>query len=79
MTAQFFATVANSVLVSQFEKVKKSKAWRHLPNPKSATRGNFESLDEESKKIKELPLRDASGSLRRAETSQHASTDSRWS
>jgi len=42
----FVATVANHSAVTQFEKVKKSKAWQYLADPNSATRRNFESLDE---------------------------------
>lgn len=39
----FFATVADSAILSIYENVKKSKAWRHL---KSCHGGNFESLEQ---------------------------------
>jgi len=44
--ATFFATVADSTALSIYENVKKSKAWKHLRNPKSCDGRNFESLDE---------------------------------
>lgn len=43
---EFVATVANTAQVQIFENVKKSKAWRNLPNPKDATHRAFLSLDE---------------------------------
>ena len=42
----FVATVALSVMLSVYENVKKSKAWQEMRNPKSATHGAFESLEE---------------------------------
>lgn len=42
----FVATVATSALISVYENVKKSKAWRHLRNPKSGDGRHFESLDD---------------------------------
>lgn len=42
----FVATVANSAILSVYENVKKSKTWKHLRNPLSATCSNFQSLDE---------------------------------
>lgn len=42
----FVATVATAAAISVYENVKKSKAWRFLPNPKVATHRHFESLEE---------------------------------
>lgn len=42
----FVATVTNSAILSVYENVKKSKAWKHLRNPLSVTGNNFQSLDE---------------------------------
>lgn len=42
----FVITVSNSAILPIYENVKKSKAWRHLRNPKSAHGNHFESLDE---------------------------------
>lgn len=42
----FVATVAGSAMLSIFESVKKSKAWKHLRNPQSCDGRNFGSLDE---------------------------------
>ena len=43
---EFISTVVNSAKICQFEKVKKSKAWRYLANPKSSTGQKFETVDE---------------------------------
>ena len=42
----FVATMADSAILSIYENVKKSKAWRNLRNSQSCHGGNFESLDE---------------------------------
>ena len=42
----FVATVATSALLSIFENVKKSKAWKHLRNPESGDGRHFSSLEE---------------------------------
>lgn len=42
----FVLTVGTSALLSVFQNVKKSKAWRLLRNPKSSHGENFTSLDE---------------------------------
>ena len=42
----FIATIATSALLSIFENVKKSKAWKHLRNPENCDGRNFSSLEE---------------------------------
>ena len=42
----FVATVATSAMLNVYENVKKSKGWRNLRNPASATNSNFLNLDE---------------------------------
>lgn len=42
----FIATIATSALLSIFENVKKSKAWKHLRNPESGDGRHFSSLEE---------------------------------
>ncbi|MDG9699267.1 hypothetical protein [Ottowia cancrivicina] len=42
----FVATVATSALLSIFENVKKSKAWKHLRHPQSGDGRHFSSLEE---------------------------------
>ena len=42
----FVLTVGTSAIVSVFENVKKSKAWRHLRNPNSSHGEKFESLEQ---------------------------------
>ncbi len=42
----FVLTVSTSAILATYENVKKSKAWRHLRNPKSAHGEHFQSLDE---------------------------------
>lgn len=43
---EFIATIANSAAIAVYEKVKKSKAWAYLPNPKNCDASPFTSLDE---------------------------------
>lgn len=42
----FVATIADSAILSIYENVKKTKAWRGLRNPQSGDGRHFESLDE---------------------------------
>lgn len=42
----FVVTVTSAAMLSVFESVKKSKAWRNLRNPQSVTGDKFSSLDE---------------------------------
>lgn len=42
----FVAVTANTAILSIYENVKKSKAWRFLRNPKDGRNGQFESLEE---------------------------------
>lgn len=42
----FVATIATSAMLTVYENVKKSKAWRFLRNPKSGDGRHFESLEE---------------------------------
>ena len=42
----FVVTVTSSAMLSVYESVKKSRAWRNLRNPQSVTGDNFLSLDE---------------------------------
>jgi len=42
----FVLTVSTTAILSIYENVKKSKAWRHLRNPKNADGQQFESLEQ---------------------------------
>ncbi len=42
----FVTTVGTSAMLSVYENVKKSKAWKFLPNPENSDGRNFESLSE---------------------------------
>ena len=42
----FVLTVSSSAILSVYENVKKSKAWRFLRNPQSAHGEHFQSLEE---------------------------------
>lgn len=42
----FVVTVTTSAILAVYENVKKSKAWRHLRNPKSGHGDHFQSLEE---------------------------------
>lgn len=42
----FVLTISTAAILSVYEKVKKSKAWRYLRNPKSADHQHFQSLEE---------------------------------
>lgn len=45
-TSDFFLSIGNSILIKTFEDVKKSKAWKNLPNPKNSENQKFQSLEE---------------------------------
>ena len=42
----FLAVTANTAMLAIYEKVKKSKAWRHMSNPQDGRNGQFQSLEE---------------------------------
>ena len=42
----FVATIATSAMLAVFDNVKKSKAWKHLRNPKNCDGRNFSSFEE---------------------------------
>ena len=44
--ASFFSNICDSVLLSSYENVKKSKAWKHLRNPENCDGRHFSSLEE---------------------------------